>query len=242
MSAGHLVERRSWDLVDRGPCAVGGEVWGAGPQMNIVGTAMARSSGLVRTLWGRGRRKWSIACIRELTVLAFSGRRADRRSARSVNPARLRPPFGRGPGRAGVYRRGGGWVSATQRRPGRGPQKRQWHAYADTWERDGRLSDRDQARDPPGAGSRIPERQHSTKRVADDRRGVEFERVEDVVDQLPGTLTDVTASIAVRVRQPMPGKVDREHPPTGQRAEQGRPRSGAERHAVEQNQWRTAPV
>jgi hypothetical protein len=28
VSAGHFVKRRSWDLVDRGPDAVGSEVWG----------------------------------------------------------------------------------------------------------------------------------------------------------------------------------------------------------------------
>ena len=43
--------------------------------------------------------------------------------------------------------------------------------------------------------------EHSTQRVADDRRCVDPERVEDVVDQLARVLTDVTASITGGVRQ-----------------------------------------
>jgi len=49
--------------------------------MKIAGVEIAASSALVRTLSGRGRRNRSIACMSDATVLAFSGRRADRRSA-----------------------------------------------------------------------------------------------------------------------------------------------------------------
>jgi hypothetical protein len=55
--------------------------------------------------------------------------------------------------------------------------------------------------------------------MADDRHLVETERVEDVVDQLAGTATDLTASITVGVREPVAGKVDREDSPTGERGE-----------------------
>jgi hypothetical protein len=88
----------------------------------------------------------------------------------------------------------------------------------------------------------VPQREHATQRVADDRRVVESERVEDVIDQRVGAVTDLTAPITVGVRQPVAGKVDGEQPPTGERGEQRRPRGGAERNAVEQNQWRTAAV
>jgi hypothetical protein len=50
------------------------------PRMKIAGIAIAASSALVRTLSGRGRRNRSIACMSDATVLAFPGRRADRRS------------------------------------------------------------------------------------------------------------------------------------------------------------------
>jgi hypothetical protein len=55
--------------------------------------------------------------------------------------------------------------------------------------------------------------------VADDRRLVESERVGDVVDQLAGTTTDLTASITIGVGQPVAGKVDREDAPTGELGE-----------------------
>jgi hypothetical protein len=76
-----------------------------------------------------------------------------------------------------------------------------------------RLSDCDQPGHPAGAGSRVPQREHSTERVPDDRRLVEPKRVEDVVDQLPGAMTDLTASITIRARQPVAGKIDREYSP-----------------------------
>ena len=71
--------------------------------------------------------------------------------------------------------------------------------------------------------------------MADDRRVVEFERVEDVVDQLVRVLADVTGSIGAGIREPVTGKVDREQSVARQRGEQGRPRRGAEGPAVEQN-------
>src|SRR6266699_3507965 len=49
--------------------------------MKIVGVVIAASSAVVRTLSGRGRRNRSIACMSDATVLAFCGRRTDRRSA-----------------------------------------------------------------------------------------------------------------------------------------------------------------
>ena len=48
--------------------------------MKVVGVVIAPSSALVRTLSRRGRRNRSIACISVATVLAFSGRCADKRS------------------------------------------------------------------------------------------------------------------------------------------------------------------
>ena len=84
---------------------------------------------------------------------------------------------------------------------------------------DGGFSDRDQPRDPLGAGGRVPEREHAAERVADDGRVVEFERVEDVVDQLARGLADVTALIGGRVREPVAGKVDREQPVARERGE-----------------------
>jgi hypothetical protein len=124
-------------------------------------------------------------------------------------------------------------------------QQRQWHAHADARKRDRRLSDRDQPGDPVGPGGRIPQREHSTQRVADDRRLLEPERVEDVVDQLARFLTDVATSITGGVRQPVTGKVHGEQSAAEsarERFEQGRPRGGAEGHAVEQHQWPAAPV
>jgi hypothetical protein len=78
--------------------------------------------------------------------------------------------------------------------------------------------------------------------VADHRRFVEPERVEEVVDQLARVLTDVARSIHGEVRQPVTGKVHREQSAPRERVEQGRPRGGAEGHAVEQDQRRAAAV
>ena len=58
----------------------------------------------------------------------------------------------------------------------------------------------------------MPEREHAAERVADDGRVVEFERVEDVVDQLACGLADVAALIGGGVGEPVAGKVDREQP------------------------------
>jgi hypothetical protein len=78
--------------------------------------------------------------------------------------------------------------------------------------------------------------------VADDRRLVESERVEDVVDQDARAFANLAAAVAIGARQPMAGKVDREQSPTRDRREERRPRGGAERDAVEKHQWRTAAV
>jgi hypothetical protein len=72
--------------------------------------------------------------------------------------------------------------------------------------------------------------------VTDDGSLVEFERVEDVLEQLLGAVTDLTAAKPVWVRESVAGKVEREHPPVGERGEQGRPHCGAEGHSVQQNQ------
>ena len=74
-------------------------------------------------------------------------------------------------------------------------QQRQRHPHPGAWERDGWFSDRDQPGDPLGAGCRIPEGEHGAERVADDRGSVEFQRVEDVLDQLVCTLADLAPPI-----------------------------------------------
>jgi hypothetical protein len=71
MSSGHFVKRRGWELLDRGSGTVRGKVGSLCSPDELMGIEIAASCSVVRTLSARGRRKWSIACISELTVLAF---------------------------------------------------------------------------------------------------------------------------------------------------------------------------
>ena len=81
MACGHFVDRRVRDPGDRRMCVTRREVGVVGSQDEGVDTRIAASSAAVNTLSALGRRKRSIARISEATVRAFSGRRADRRSA-----------------------------------------------------------------------------------------------------------------------------------------------------------------
>jgi hypothetical protein len=81
--ARYLMQHRSWDLGNGGTGLRGSEKRVLGPQQNMVGAVIWPSSSLDMMLSARGRRKPSIARIRELTVRALPGRRAARRSTSS---------------------------------------------------------------------------------------------------------------------------------------------------------------
>jgi hypothetical protein len=83
VAAGDLMKDRCGDVGDSGRAWAGVRKGVAGSQAEHLGAVAWRSSSADMTLAGRGRRKPSVACMIEATVLALPRRRAARRSTLS---------------------------------------------------------------------------------------------------------------------------------------------------------------